>query len=211
MSFNVWQMTRKCTLFSGSCLHKNSVLIPYITINLYIVIQGCNKAVWGALISHEHTIMRFGLITLAVWGAVHNPVPSYLQDISLRNLIWLYPIIQDWFGVCVCGGVGGGGGGWGVEGGLMVVWGGSNEYRQSMFLSRNNVYPCKPQFYYIKVAFKGVKIYLGLFSWWSINLSSAEIAQSVVKVKLVFLKPAVEIPCPICPACHISLLLTTDD
>ena len=31
--------------------------------------------------------------------------------------------------------------------------GGSNEYPRSMFLSRNkknNVYPCKPQFYYIK-------------------------------------------------------------
>ena len=40
-------------------------------------------------------------------------------------------------------------------------WGGSNEYQQYMFLSRNkknNVYPCKPQFYYIKVGFKGVKI-----------------------------------------------------
>ena len=40
-------------------------------------------------------------------------------------------------------------------------WGGSNEYPQSMFLSRNkknNVYPCKPQFYYIKVGFKGVRI-----------------------------------------------------
>ena len=39
--------------------------------------------------------------------------------------------------------------------------GGSNEYPQSMFLSRNNknnVYPWKPQFYYIKVGFKGVKI-----------------------------------------------------
>ena len=39
--------------------------------------------------------------------------------------------------------------------------GGSNEYPQSMFSSRNkenNVYPCKPQFYYIKVGFKGVKI-----------------------------------------------------
>ena len=38
---------------------------------------------------------------------------------------------------------------------------GSNEYPQSMFLSKNkknNVYPCKPQFYYIKVGFKGVKI-----------------------------------------------------
>ena len=40
-------------------------------------------------------------------------------------------------------------------------WGGSNEYPQSVFLIRhkkNNIYPCKPQFYYIKVVFKGVKI-----------------------------------------------------
>ena len=40
-------------------------------------------------------------------------------------------------------------------------WGGSNEYPQSMFLSRkkkNNVYPFKPQFYYIKVGIKVVKI-----------------------------------------------------
>ena len=39
--------------------------------------------------------------------------------------------------------------------------GGSNEYPQTMFLSRNkknNVYPCKSQFYYIKMGFKGVKI-----------------------------------------------------
>ena len=39
--------------------------------------------------------------------------------------------------------------------------GGSNEYPQSIFLSRNkknNVYPLKPQFYYIKVGFTGVKI-----------------------------------------------------
>ena len=44
--------------------------------------------------------------------------------------------------------------------------GGSNEYPQSMFLSKNkkhNVYPCKPQFYYIKVGFKGVKIILACF------------------------------------------------
>ena len=36
--------------------------------------------------------------------------------------------------------------------------GGSNEYPQSMFLRRNkknNVYPFQPQFYYIKVGFKG--------------------------------------------------------
>ena len=38
--------------------------------------------------------------------------------------------------------------------------GGSNEYPQSMFLSRNkknNAYPLKPNFKYIKVGFKGVK------------------------------------------------------
>ena len=40
-------------------------------------------------------------------------------------------------------------------------WGSSNEYPQSVFLSKNkknNVYPYKPQFCYIKVGFKGVKI-----------------------------------------------------
>ena len=44
---------------------------------------------------------------------------------------------------------------------LELPWqGGSNEYPQSMFLSKNknNVYPCKPQLCYIKVGFKGIKI-----------------------------------------------------
>ena len=39
--------------------------------------------------------------------------------------------------------------------------GGSNEYPQSMFLSRNkkiNIYPCKPLFYCTKVGLKGVKV-----------------------------------------------------
>ena len=39
-------------------------------------------------------------------------------------------------------------------------------YSQSMFSSKNkknNVYPCKPQFYYIKVGFKGVKIIQACF------------------------------------------------
>ena len=39
--------------------------------------------------------------------------------------------------------------------------GSSNKYQQSMFLSRNkknNIYPCKPQFYDIEVGFEGVKI-----------------------------------------------------
>ena len=40
-------------------------------------------------------------------------------------------------------------------------WGSSKEYPQSMFLSKNkknNLYLCKPQFYYIKEGFTGVKI-----------------------------------------------------
>ena len=41
--------------------------------------------------------------------------------------------------------------------------GGSNEYPQYMLfflaeIRKNNVYPCKPQFYYTKVGFKEVKI-----------------------------------------------------
>ena len=38
--------------------------------------------------------------------------------------------------------------------------GGSNEYPQSLSSrnKKNNVYPCEPQFYFIKVGFKGVKI-----------------------------------------------------
>ena len=45
--------------------------------------------------------------------------------------------------------------------------GGSNEFPQSMFLSRNkknNVYPCKPQFFYINVGFKGGQNYIDMFS-----------------------------------------------
>ena len=44
--------------------------------------------------------------------------------------------------------------------------GGSNEYPQSMLLSRNkknNVYPCKHQFYCIKVGFTGVEIIWACF------------------------------------------------
>ena len=47
---------------------------------------------------------------------------------------------------------------------------------QSMFFSRNkrnNVYPCKPQFYYIKVGFKGVKIIQACFhNYWPSELKT---------------------------------------
>ena len=44
-----------------------------------------------------------------------------------------------------------------------------NEYQQSIFLGRNkknNVYPCKHQFYYIKVGFKGSALYRHVFVMW---------------------------------------------
>ena len=47
-----------------------------------------------------------------------------------------------------------------------------------MFLSRNkknNVYPCKPQFYYIKVGFKGVKIIKVCFRDANMPLTTANI------------------------------------
>ena len=57
--------------------------------------------------------------------------------------------------------------------------GGSNEYPQSMLLSRNkknNVYPCKPQFFYIKVGFQGVKIIQACFR---------DATESVIYVRLL--------------------------
>ena len=53
--------------------------------------------------------------------------------------------------------------------------GGSNEYPQYIFLSRNeknNVYPCKPQFYYIKSGVKGGKNYIGMLSWCTVVLTT---------------------------------------
>ena len=44
--------------------------------------------------------------------------------------------------------------------------GGYNEYPQSMpssKIKKNNEYTCKPQFYYIKVGFKGVKLVWACF------------------------------------------------
>ena len=43
-----------------------------------------------------------------------------------------------------------------------------------MFLSsnkKNNVYPCKPQFYYIKVGFKGSKLYRHVFCFRDVFIS----------------------------------------
>ena len=48
-----------------------------------------------------------------------------------------------------------------------------NEYPQPMFLSRNkknNVYPCKSQFYCIKVGFKGSKLYMHVFIMFTMHI-----------------------------------------
>ena len=70
--------------------------------------------------------------------------------------------------------------------------GGSNEYPQSMFLSRNkknNVYPCKPQYYNIKVGFKGVKIIQACFRDDSERTISG-ISEKIISLNsLFFLRP----------------------
>ena len=75
-----------------------------------------------------------------------NIIPAKNENFQIKFLIFLYISAQN----IDCG--------YSLE---PPRRGGSNEYPQSMFLSRNkknNVYPCKPQFYYIKVGFKGVNI-----------------------------------------------------
>ena len=64
---------------------------------------------------------------------------SYILHISVQNIDCGYPL-------------------------ELPRWGSSNTYTQSMFLyKKNNGYPCKPQFYYIKVGFKGIKIIQACF------------------------------------------------
>ena len=65
--------------------------------------------------------------------------------------------------------------------------GGSNEYPQSTFLSRNkknNVYPCKPQF--IKVGFAGSKLYRRVFVIRRLKLACASV-QSVQSSSLAWI------------------------
>ena len=77
--------------------------------------------------------------------------PPKTESFQIKNLIFFHISVQN----IDCG--------YSVE---PPRRGGSNEYPQSMFLSRNkknDVYPCKSQYYYIKVGFKWVKI-IGMFS-----------------------------------------------
>ena len=62
--------------------------------------------------------------------------------------------------------------------------GGSNECPQSMLLSRNkknNVYPGKPQFYYIKEGLRGSKLYRHVFVM--VCEISKHVSQNMLKVK----------------------------
>ena len=67
--------------------------------------------------------------------------------------------------------------------------GGSNEYPQSIFLSRNkkiNVYPSKHQFYYMKVG-KGVKIIQACFPDDNCNVISTPTQPRYVSVEMTLL------------------------
>ena len=58
-----------------------------------------------------------------------------------------------------------------------------------MFLSRNkknNVYPYKPHFYYIKVGFKGGQNYIGMFSW--CNEISNQVSHLRSLIRVLFLR-----------------------
>ena len=63
--------------------------------------------------------------------------------------------------------------------------GGSNEYPRSMFLSRNkknNIYPCKPLFYYMKVGFKGGgQTYRHVFTMCSYRWSTRRCGPSFIR------------------------------
>ena len=64
-------------------------------------------------------------------------------------------------------------------------WGSSNEYPKCMFSSKNkknNVYPSKPQFYYIKVGFKGVNIIKACF----LDATKTQISLCICTVWTVF-------------------------
>ena len=73
-----------------------------------------------------------------------------------------------------------------------------------MFLSRNkknNVYPCKPQFYYIKVGFNGVKIILACFSGVVISYLCCSKGSHGVQLKIRLIKYT-----PANPYFHYTLL-----
>ena len=70
-------------------------------------------------------------------------------------------------------------------------WGGSNEYPHSMLLSRNkknNVYPCRPQFYYIKVGFKGVRIIWACFPDEALPIKPPNLMLQILSVLQYFKK-----------------------
>ena len=88
-----------------------------------------------------------------IWSAIYfllkkgaNHIPGSAESFQIKNSGIFHILAQD------------------INGGYSLEpprRGGSNEYPTSMFLSRSmkyNVCPYKPQFYYIKVRFKGVKI-----------------------------------------------------
>ena len=65
-----------------------------------------------------------------------------------------------------------------------------------MFLSRNkknNVYPCKPQFYYIKVGFRGSELYRYIFVM-SDNIAENLMSPTIALGKTIYFQPKVTAP-----------------
>ena len=86
-----------------------------------------------------------------LFNYIVNILPPKNENFQIKNLIFFLFLLKN----ITCG--------YSLE---PPRRGGSNEYPQPMFLSRNkknNVYPCNSQFYYKIVGFKGVKIILVCF------------------------------------------------
>ena len=125
---------------------------------VYTVCSGLSVRTFRAMCtsnpsSEISTFSTFSLFTLQKqsYSNILNIIPSKNENFQIKTLIFFYISAQN----IDCE--------YSLE---PPRRGGSNEYPQSMFLSRNkknNVYPCKPQFYYIKVGFKGSTLFRRVF------------------------------------------------
>ena len=121
---------------NGTALLNKMVIMPYLKKKLLLQ----NQESWGWIFITKTRLFK------------------YIENFTTKQ--WIFSGWKFWYISYFCS-----------KHGLWVlvrtpIRGGSNEYPQSMFFSRNeknNVYPCKPQFYYIKVGFNVVKIIWACF------------------------------------------------
>ena len=142
----------------------------FLGISTYIFVPvRCPKLFWWSLSSIVVTLLRdrqYENMPIQIyWKFYHQ---KWKFSYKKKNLIFFYISAQN------------------IDSGYSLEpprRGGSNEYPQSMFwteIRKNNIYFCKPQFYYIKVGFKGGQTYIGMFSWWLVALFFLSLAVACV-------------------------------